>query len=108
MQHGFGMVYSWYGGLIQPGLVVHMRLGLCSTGVLYSVYLILINYSTFLLFSKIFIKCCLCKRALLCHPLLSYALAYLLCALLSMSYAHSCNIHSSEEEYFSEGDDLED
>ena len=36
------------------------------------------------------------------------ALAYLLCGLLSMSYAHSCNIHSSEEECFSEGDDLED
>ncbi len=36
---------------VQPGLVVHMRLGLCNTGVLYSVYLILINYSTVLLFS---------------------------------------------------------
>ena len=36
------------------------------------------------------------------------ALAYLLCGLLSMLYAHSCNIHSSEEEYLSEGDDRED
>ena len=44
----------------------------------------------------------------LCRPLLSCALAYLLCGLLSMLYAHSCNIHSSEEEYLSEGDDLEE
>ena len=43
--------------------------------------------------------------AILCY---SFALAYLLCGLLSMLYAHSCNIHSSEEEYLSEGDDLED
>ncbi len=40
--------------------------------------------------------------------LLSCAFAYLLGGLSSISYAHSCNFHSSEEEYFSEGDDLED
>jgi hypothetical protein len=38
----------WY---VQPGLVVHMRLGLYNTGVLYGVYLILTNYLTVLLFS---------------------------------------------------------
>ncbi len=36
---------------VQPGLVVHMGLGLCNMGVLYGVYLILINYTTVLLFS---------------------------------------------------------
>ena len=36
---------------VQLGLVVQIWLGLCNMGVLYSVYLILINYSTVLLFS---------------------------------------------------------
>jgi hypothetical protein len=36
---------------VQLGLVVQMWLGLCNMGVLYGVYLILINYSTVLLFS---------------------------------------------------------
>ena len=35
----------------QLGLVVQMWLGLCNTGVLYGVYLILTNYSIVLLFS---------------------------------------------------------
>ena len=48
-------------GFVQPGLVVQMRLGLCNTGVLYSVDLILFNYSTVLLFSQLLIKWCLCK-----------------------------------------------
>ena len=44
---------------VQPGLVVQMWLGLRNTGVLYSVYLILLNCLTILLFSQMFIKCCL-------------------------------------------------
>jgi hypothetical protein len=44
------------GSLVQPGLVVQMWLGLCNTGVLYGVYLILINYTTVLLFSQMFIE----------------------------------------------------
>ncbi len=56
------MVYYWFGGLIcTTGLVVQIRLGLCNTGVLYSVYLILLNYLIVLLFSQMFIKYCLCN-----------------------------------------------
>ena len=36
---------------VQLGLVVQIWLGLCNTGVLYGVYLILIKYSTVFLFS---------------------------------------------------------
>ena len=44
------------------------------------------------------------------YAILCYSVHLHICcvALLSMLYAHSCNIHSSEAEYFSEGDDLED
>ena len=89
----FGMVHSWFGDrTVQPGWLFRM-VGPMQQGMLYSVGLILFNYFTVLLNSQMFAKCCFCKWTLLCHPLLSCALAYLLRGLLSMSYTHLAIIH---------------
>ena len=94
---------------VQPGMVVQDGWA-CAAWVCCSVLIkILINYSTVLFLLNVLLKAAFANEpifyAILWYPC---ALAYLLCGLLSMSYAHSCNIQSSEEEYLSEGDDLED
>ena len=53
----------------------------------------LINYSTVLLLLNVLLNAAFANETLLCHPLLSCALAYLLRGLLSMSYTHLAIIH---------------